>query len=939
MSAAFDPAKDMDLFVSARIKQEDAARQQRTAVEVTSRLKRQPGLILADEVGMGKTFVALASAATIHFTDPERRPVVIMVPRALAEKWPRDAEVFKKNCLKGAWSHAFRFPDAPIESGTDFLKTLDDEDTKRNAVVFVTHGALHRSLSDGWIRLAILRKSLHGRHGTAEVRTAIGRFAGELLRMANAVDESAWDGLLSRDPSEWLGYLERNYPEAAELLEGDDPVPRHLWEALDGDIFTSELRGIYDCLLQIPKRESKHLSQRITDLRRELKGRIEGVWSLLKGRMKVRLPLLIFDEAHHLKNPGTQLVKSLFQGSSEDAVDIAQKNGAFYGVFEKMLMLTATPFQLGHHELLHVLELFQSVAWEKQNEGIDLETFRAAIKRLGIALDSAQSAALRLDQTWARLKAEDLLVDGQPAGMEGGWWDALQQGIDITSNARAAKEQAALTGAAMRAAESELKPWVLRHLRPREFAHERGQVARRRVLPGEGIRDASRIEQGLPVQGAALLPFLLSARTVALQPGKRAVFAEGLASSYEAFIHTHKNREHGSDHDDDAAEEIEADGRLQWYGDEIRRSLLVGQDGMIGQEHPKVDATADKALHLWKQGEKVVIFCHYIQTGLALRRAVSKRVRKEIHELAAHKMRGATEAEVDERLEAIGQVFLKENPTRKRFDELAAKLVREEGPTLGAKDIDSTVEVMRRFFRTPAFLARFFPLAADPTPVDVDAAFHAKDWEGESLWAILSRFVKFIEGREKDERDDYLQALDRIQTGTHKAAEASVDGEVAIGQGEPWLPNVRLVNGRTKMEARRALMLTFNTPFYPEILIASAVLAEGVDLHLNCRHIIHHDLCWNPSTIEQRTGRVDRIGAKVEKCGIPIDIFMPYVAGTQDEKMYRVVMDRERWFKVVMGEKLKSDATSVEAMAARIPLPEKLAQQLAFNLGLPTMVG
>ncbi|WP_367183558.1 helicase-related protein [Lentimicrobium sp.] len=33
--------------------------------------------------------------------------------------------------------------------------------------------------------------------------------------------------------------------------------------------------------------------------------------------------------------------------------------------------------------------------------------------------------------------------------------------------------------------------------------------------------------------------------------------------------------------------------------------------------------------------------------------------------------------------------------------------------------------------------------------------------------------------------------------------------------------------------------------FTCDILVASSVMAEGVDLHLNCRHIIHHDLCWN----------------------------------------------------------------------------------------------
>ena len=59
-------------------------------------------------------------------------------------------------------------------------------------------------------------------------------------------------------------------------------------------------------------------------------------------------------------------------------------------------------------------------------------------------------------------------------------------------------------------------------------------------------------------------------------------------------------------------------------------------------------------------------------------------------------------------------------------------------------------------------------------------------------------------------------------------------------------------------------MRAFNTPFFPDILVCSKVMGEGVDLQRFCRHVIHHDLDWNPSTIEQRTGRVDRIGCKAE---------------------------------------------------------------------------
>lgn len=146
------------------------------------------------------------------------------------------------------------------------------------------------------------------------------------------------------------------------------------------------------------------------------------------------------------------------------------------------------------------------------------------------------------------------------------------------------------------------------------------------------------------------------------------------------------------------------------------------------------------------------------------------------------------------------------------------------------------------------------------------------------------------------------------------------------------MANVRLCYGATKQETRQKLMKTFNTPFFPDILITSNVMAEGVDLHLSCRHIIHHDLCWNPSTLEQRTGRIDRIGAKAEKCGKSIQVYLPYISETQDEKMYRVVTERERWFNVVMGEKYKVDAASTDKYAERIPFPEELAKELSFNL-------
>jgi superfamily II DNA or RNA helicase len=44
------------------------------------------------------------------------------------------------------------------------------------------------------------------------------------------------------------------------------------------------------------------------------------------------------------------------------------------------------------------------------------------------------------------------------------------------------------------------------------------------------------------------------------------------------------------------------------------------------------------------------------------------------------------------------------------------------------------------------------------------------------------------------------------------------------------------------------------------LLLATDAAAEGLNLHHRCRLVVHFELPWNPSRLEQRAGRVDRIG-------------------------------------------------------------------------------
>jgi hypothetical protein len=63
-----------------------------------------------------------------------------------------------------------------------------------------------------------------------------------------------------------------------------------------------------------------------------------------------------------------------------------------------------------------------------------------------------------------------------------------------------------------------------------------------------------------------------------------------------------------------------------------------------------------------------------------------------------------------------------------------------------------------------------------------------------------------------------------------------------------------------------------------------------------------------------------------------IVIYEPYIGGSADEKMFRVVQDRERWFQIVMGQKFEFNEADSEALANRVPLPPELANELVFDL-------
>lgn len=67
-------------------------------------------------------------------------------------------------------------------------------------------------------------------------------------------------------------------------------------------------------------------------------------------------------------------------------------------------------------------------------------------------------------------------------------------------------------------------------------------------------------------------------------------------------------------------------------------------------------------------------------------------------------------------------------------------------------------------------------------------------------------------------------------------------------------------NGETSAN-RSVQARKFRMPGYPLILVSTDVFQEGEDLHTFCDSVIHYGLSSSPVSIEQKTGRIDRVGA------------------------------------------------------------------------------
>lgn len=98
---------------------------------------------------------------------------------------------------------------------------------------------------------------------------------------------------------------------------------------------------------------------------------------------------------------------------------------------------------------------------------------------------------------------------------------------------------------------------------------------------------------------------------------------------------------------------------------------------------------------------------------------------------------------------------------------------------------------------------------------------------------------------------------------------------------------VKTIHGGTNRDARREVQEEFNNNPAVSVLIATDAAGEGVNLHKNCNLMVNYDLPWNPNRLEQRFGRIHRIGQQ-----LPCSLWNMISVDTREGQVFQRLLDK-----------------------------------------------
>ena len=366
----------------------------------------------------------------------------------------------------------------------------------------------------------------------------------------------------------------------------------------------------------------------------------------------------------------------------------------------------------------------------------------------------------------------------------------------------------------------------------------------------------------------------------------------------------------------DAIAKVKRLERVAWWQKSIASAFDSTDDPLL--DHPAILAAVEAIEEVCEAGEKVLVFGRYtlplkalvaLLTGRFMPRALDAGkpwAQAKVHGdewpaiQAAHRQLGRVGAldrcELDEKLASQYQSLEASRHAARvgLLDRIDAGLAPGSSRLVFdafCRSVDQNTDV----HDSPlALVARALQELTDMKPEEQDPI------------AVAAAFEELIHATA--DRNDDADGPSENESETAEARWARLETRLAEDYRRPEGGFARLMYGNTGQDTRRLLQLAFNRPnSHPAVLVAQSVVGrEGLNLHKACKTVILLHPEWNPGVVEQQVGRVDRVGSLWEKtlAAIPdaedITLELPRIAvrpvifkGTYDEKNWEVL--RERW--------------------------------------------
>jgi superfamily II DNA or RNA helicase len=124
-----------------------------------------------------------------------------------------------------------------------------------------------------------------------------------------------------------------------------------------------------------------------------------------------------------------------------------------------------------------------------------------------------------------------------------------------------------------------------------------------------------------------------------------------------------------------------------------------------------------------------------------------------------------------------------------------------------------------------------------------------------------------------------------------------LQAKISARVGDPGA--VVVIHGGVPREARRAAIAAFNSDPTVRVMIANDAAGEGVNLQRGAHLMVNYDLPWNPNRLEQRFGRIHRIG-QTEVC----HLWNLCASNTREGEVYRRLLEKLEEARIALGGKV-----------------------------------